>query len=247
MEGSQNISLFIAFSAGFLSFVSPCVLPLIPSYVSYITGLSVEDLSKREDKKGARAIIIKNSLMFILGFSSIFVSLGASASFIGGFLNNYQDLIRKVGGVLVIFFGLYIMGLLKLKFLSVEKKIHLNNKPMGYVGSFLVGLAFAAGWTPCIGPILGSILVVASMGNSIIEGAKLLVFYALGLGLPFLVTALVINTFLSSFKKFHNYLRFISFISGIFLVIVGILVYTNYLSILTVYLQSLGVGWSSGF
>lgn len=246
MEGSQNISLFIAFSAGLLSFVSPCVLPLIPSYISYITGLSIEDLKKREDEKGTRAIIIKNSLMFILGFSSIFVSLGASASFIGGLLDNYQDVIRKVGGILVIIFGLYITGLLKLRFLSVEKKVHIDSKPMGYAGSFLVGLAFAAGWTPCIGPILGSILVVASMGNSIIGGAKLLVFYALGLGLPFFLTALAINTFLSSFKRFHNYLRLISVISGVFLVIVGVLVYTNYLSILTAYFQSLGIGWSSG-
>src|SRR4030067_3240157 len=151
----SHISIVVAFSAGFLSFVSPCVLPLVPSFVTYITGLTFEDITSSKDKSRVRYITIANSLAFIGGFSSIFILLGASATFIGEALLAYQDIIQKIGGVLIVLLGLYIMGVIKLNFLSSEKKFHIENKPAGFIGSFLVGMAFAAGWTPCVGPILG--------------------------------------------------------------------------------------------
>lgn len=236
MDGAQSVSLAIAFSAGLFSFVSPCVLPLIPSYVSYITGVSFEDLTAEETPAHIRALTIKNSLLFILGFSAIFVALGASSSFVGQLLLQHSDIIRKVGGVLIVFFGLYVMGLIKLNFLMRERKVHLHEKPAGLVGSFLVGVTFAAGWTPCVGPILGSILLYASTTHSVGKGLLLLTAYSLGLGIPFFLTSLAINSFLATFKRIHPYMRVISVVSGAFLVVVGVLLYTDYLSILSNYL-----------
>jgi len=179
----SHISIFVAFSAGFLSFVSPCVLPLVPSFVTYITGLTFEDITSAKEKTRVRYITITNSLAFIGGFSFIFVLLGASATFIGEAFLAYQDIIQKIGGILIVLFGLYIMGVIKLNFLSSEKKFHIENKPAGFIGSFLVGMAFAAGWTPCVGPILGTILLYASTTGSVAKGMGLLAVYSLGLGL----------------------------------------------------------------
>lgn len=233
---NQEVTFYAAFIFGLLSFASPCVLPLIPSYLSYITGLSFEDLTGLQDRKRIRKITVLNSIFFIFGFSSIFVLLGASSSFIGRLLFEYRDAIRKVGGLLIVLFGLYVAGVIKLGFLSREKKIHLQEKPLGYLGSFLVGVTFAAGWTPCIGPILGSILLYASQAESVSYGIFLLSIYSIGLGLPFFLSSLAFNTFLSYFRKIQRYLRVINIISGILLVIAGILVFTNYLQILSGYI-----------
>jgi cytochrome c-type biogenesis protein len=241
---SSHISIFVAFSAGLLSFVSPCVLPLVPSFVTYITGLTFEDITSTKEKTRVRYITIANSLAFIGGFSFIFVLLGASATFIGEVFLAYQDIVQKIGGILVVLFGLYIMGVIKLNFLSSEKKFHIENKPAGYIGSFLVGMAFAAGWTPCVGPILGSILLYASTTGSVAKGMGLLAVYSLGLGLPLFISALAINTFLSTFKVITRYMRWITIVSGAFLIIVGIMIFTGSFTFLTAWFQRHGIGWS---
>ena len=223
----ENVSLIMALGAGLVSFFSPCVLPVIPSYVSYITGMSFEELTGEQNRAAVRKATLKNSLFFIAGFSLVFVLLGASSSFIGSILSEYQDVIRKAGGVLIVVMGLYIAGVLKIGFLSQEKRLHLRNRPAGLLGSFLVGVAFAAGWTPCIGPVLGSILLYAGTSASLTSGVELLAAYALGLGIPFLVTSLTINTALSYFRKISRYMRVISFVSGALLVVAGVLLFTG--------------------
>ncbi|MBI5096566.1 MAG: sulfite exporter TauE/SafE family protein [Nitrospirae bacterium] len=243
MESAQ-LSIFLTFAAGLLSFVSPCVLPLVPSYVTYITGLTFEDITSNKDRARVRFITIVNSLTFIAGFTCIFVLFGASATYIGKLLLTYQEVIKKIGGILIVLFGLYIMGALKLNFLSSEKKIHLKNKPGGYLGSFVIGMAFAAGWTPCVGPILGSILLYASTTGSVAKGMGLLAVYSLGLGLPLFISALTINTFISTFKVIARYMRWITIISGVFLIIVGVMIFTNSFTILTAWFQQHGIGWS---
>lgn len=245
-EHAPHISLFIAFAAGLLSFVSPCVLPLVPSYITYITGLTLEELTTQTERKGVRAIIIANSLLFIAGFSIVFIAFGASASLVGQLLVTYQDFIRKLGGVLIVVFGLYVMGILKIKFLMAEKRMHLKSRPAGYVGSVLVGVTFAAGWTPCVGPILGTILVYASTTDSMLTGVELLSSYSLGIGLPLFITALAVDSFLNYFKKVRAYMYGISVASGIFLVLVGVLIYTNSLTLLTGVLERHGIGWYIG-
>jgi len=236
MESTSHVSLLIAFMAGVFSFISPCVLPLIPSYLTYITGISFDDLVEQQSKSVRRRTLF-HSLFFILGFTLVFVALGASATYVGNFFQENQDLIRKVGGVIVILLGIHITGLVKLKFLEREKRFEFHDKPLGYVGSILVGVAFAAGWTPCIGPILASILLYASTSNNVGSGIILLVAYSLGLGVPFLISALAFNTFLTYFSRFNRYMRIVSIVSGIFLVIIGLLLVFNYLSIISQYLN----------
>ena len=245
-EQGPDISLLIAFAAGFLSFVSPCVLPLVPSYVSYITGLTLEELTSETERKRVRGVIVVNSLLFIAGFSAVFIAFGASASLVGQMLVTYQDFIRKLGGVLIVVFGLYVMGVLKLTFLMTEKRIHLQSRPAGYIGSVLVGFAFAAGWTPCVGPILGTILLYAGTSDSMLTGVKLLSSYSLGIGLPLFVTALAVDTFLNYFKKVRAYMYGISVASGVFLVVVGVMIYTNSLALFTSVLERNGIGWYIG-
>ncbi|MCL4536356.1 MAG: cytochrome c biogenesis protein CcdA [Nitrospirae bacterium] len=237
----ENVSLIMAFGGGLLSFFSPCVLPVIPSYVSYITGISFEDLTGEQDKGRIRKVTLKNSLSFIAGFSLIFILLGASSSFLGSILSDYQDTVRKIGGVLIVVMGLYIAGILKIGFLMQDKRLHLQNKPAGLLGSFLVGTAFAAGWTPCIGPVLGSILLYASTANSVTSGIELLAAYALGLGILFLITSLAINTALSYFKKINRYMRVVSVVSGLFLVVVGILLFTGTFNVLSQYMTMISI------
>ncbi len=240
---THNITFFFAFSAGFLSFVSPCVLPLIPSYVSYITGISFEDLVDGGDDKNFTKVTLCNSLAFILGFTIVFVSLGASSSYFGSLLRDYQELIMRVGGILVIVFGLFIMGILKLDFINRDKKFHLQEKPAGYIGSVFVGIVFAAGWTPCIGPLLGSILSIATSEGSILFGVELLLVYSIGLGIPFLITSLALNTFLRHVPKVTKHMRVITTISGLILIAIGLLLVTDRFTELSNLFQSMGLGW----
>lgn len=235
-NASSQISLLIAFTAGVFSFISPCVLPLIPSYLTYITGISFDELVDNHSQAVRRRTLI-HSLFFILGFSLVFVALGASATLVGGFFQANQAVIRRIGGVIVILLGIHITGLVKLKLLEREKRFEFNHKPLGYLGSILVGIAFAAGWTPCIGPILASILLYAGTSENVIGGVVLLIAYSLGLGLPFLLSALAFNTFLAYFSRFNRYLRIVSIISGIFLVIVGLLLVFDYLSVFSSFLN----------
>ncbi|MFQ5509861.1 MAG: cytochrome c biogenesis CcdA family protein [Leptospirillia bacterium] len=244
MPDTGSISLFIAFSAGFLSFVSPCVLPLLPSYVSFITGLSIEQLTDAEDTARVKRIVLVNSLLFVAGFSTIFMLLGASATFLGHLLLAYQNIVSKVAGIIVIVFGLYVMGVFKGGWMMADKRVHLDNKPKGYIGSYLVGLAFAAGWTPCVGPILGGILLMASTSEGMLYGMVLLASYSLGLGLPFLLTSLALNTFMSRFTAFSRHMRTVSIVSGVLLICIGILIFFNAFTLISSFFTSYGIGWT---
>ena len=247
MNSVSQVSLFAAFSAGLLSFISPCVLPLVPSYLSYITGLSVEKLSNIEEREHFKSLIIMNSLLFIAGFSSVFIAFGASASLIGQLLYEYQDVMRKVGGILIILFGLYLVGILRLSFFMTERRlVHFETRPVGYLGSFLIGMAFAAGWTPCVGPVLGAILAYASTTESMSGGILLLSAYSLGLGLPFFLTAFGMDRFLSYFKSLRSYLGGVSIVSGGLLILVGVMLFTDSVTLMTSFLERNGIGWYLG-
>ena len=233
MSGSSDLSLYIAFAAGLLSFLSPCVLPLLPSYLAFITGFSFEELTREENQGKRRKTVLLHSFMFVLGFSSLFTALGASATYLGQFLASHRDTIRIAGGILIILFGLFISGLFSFDFLQREKKFHLQNKPLGFLGSYFVGLTFAAGWTPCVGPILSSILLYASTQQDIWSGLFLLLAYSLGMGLPFLICSVALNTFLTTFRKTARHIGVITKIGGALLILVGILLLTDSLSYLS--------------
>jgi len=228
-----NITFVGAFVAGLLSFLSPCVLPLIPSFITYITGLSFADLQAEHPTHKVRQQTIIHTLLFIAGFTVVFVLLGASATFLGGFMMEHMKILRKIGGVLIILFGIHISGLIPIHFLLGEKRVTVHRKPAGYIGSFLVGLAFAAGWTPCIGPILASILMVAATEETVTHGIMLLLTYSMGLAIPFFLASLAMHQFLIFFNRFKKYIRIFEIVTGVFLVIVGVLLFTNYLTVLS--------------
>jgi len=236
MEGVDSTASFgiaISFTAGLLSFLSPCVLPLIPSYVTFITGLSLEDVQK------ARRTALVHSLLFVLGFSLIFLALGATATVFGRLLLAHRVWLSRVGGALVILFGLYTVGVLNVGAFARERRVHIADKPMGYLGTVLVGIAFGAGWTPCIGPILGSILIFTSSSADLSRGLVLLSAYSMGLALPFLASALAVRQFLSLFARLRSRMVWVTRAAGALLVIVGVLMMTDYFTVLASYLQGL--------
>ena len=235
----ESVSLLVAFSAGVLSFLSPCVLPLVPSYVTFITGVSLDESERRVSAPAVRRKAIIHSLLFIAGFSLVFIALGASATAAGQLFREHQVVIRKAGGVLVVLLGIHLLGGFRLPFVQGEKRFHLRDKPVGYLGTALVGIAFASGWTPCIGPILGAILTLAATTDRVETGVGLLAVYALGLGLPFFLASLGTSAFLTLFSRFRRFLRPVSLASGALLVCVGVLIFTNYLAILSSYLNRL--------
>jgi cytochrome c-type biogenesis protein len=245
MNSPQETSVLIAFSAGLLSFVSPCVLPLIPSYITYITGVSFKELTDGELKGRFKWATIAHSCLFIFGFSTIFILMGASATYLGQLLNRYQYWIMRGGGILIIILGLnfVIYRLFPLReifpFLQREKRFQLKKKPFGYVGSFLAGIVFAAGWTPCIGPILSTILIYASTSQNFTTGVVLLAFYSLGLGIPFFLCSLAFNSFLSASVRFRRYMNAIVLVSGFFLIGIGILFLTDTFRTISTYLSIL--------
>ncbi|MDI6782579.1 MAG: cytochrome c biogenesis protein CcdA [bacterium] len=226
----MQVSIITAFLAGLLSFLSPCVLPLVPGYLSFISGVSLEEM-KGGQVQATRSRILKkvalNSLLFIFGFSFIFILLGASATFIGGFLQSKMAMLSKIAGVVIIIFGLHMAGAFNLKFLQYEKRFHAQKKPLTLLGSFLVGMAFAFGWSPCIGPILAAILIYAGAQETVHIGILLLASYSLGLAIPFFITGIAVNTFFSIFKRIKKYMRIIEIIAGVFLIILGFLIFTN--------------------
>ncbi len=239
MTEFANISVFIAFLGGILSFISPCVLPLIPSYVSYITGLSFEDFSDEGNKSAVRRLTIIHSIIFIAGFTIVFVTLGATATTFGKLLSSYKGAIRTIGGIIVIIFGIHITGIINLRFLESEKRIHLKNKPAGYVGTLLVGITFGVGWIPCIGPILAAILSLAMNMQTVSSGIIMLTAYSLGLGIPLFLSSLAISSFLVYFKRLKKYMRAVSIASGIFLILIGLLLVTNRFTYISNYFQQL--------
>jgi cytochrome c-type biogenesis protein len=218
------------------------VLPLIPSFITYITGLSFADLQAEHPSHKVRRQTVIHTLLFIGGFTFIFVFLGASATFVGGLLQEHTVAIRRVGGILIVLFGIHLTGLIPLKFLLGERRVAIHRKPVGYVGSFLVGIAFAAGWTPCIGPILASILMVAATEKTVLRGVTLLLVYSMGLAVPFFLAALAMHQFLMFFNRFKKYIRLFEIVTGLFLIIVGILLFTNYLTALARYAVILSGG-----
>ena len=237
-----DVTSVVAFSAGVFSFLSPCVLPLVPSYISFVAGMSLQELEGGKEGKIRRAIFL-NAVLFILGFSAVFIALGASFSLLGRALLGSIDLVRKAGGILIILFGLFIAGILKLPFLMRERRLQLQERPAGYLGAVLVGAAFGAGWIPCVGPILGSILTLAGTSETAGRGVVLLSAYSLGLGVPFLLSALALNGFNRFFQRFRPYMRIIEMIAGVLLVLIGILLFTGYLALLNSYLIGLTPAW----
>jgi cytochrome c-type biogenesis protein len=229
-ELEQAPSIITALLAGFLSFVSPCVLPLIPAYISFISGISLEELSKSENRSEATRRVAVNSVFFILGFSLVFMTLGLSASFIGQFIAKNKGILEKVAGVIIVVFGIHLTGLFRIRWLDYERKLEVRRKPIGVIGAFVIGLAFAFGWTPCIGPILAAILALAAVQETLIKGMTLLAFYSLGLAVPFFLSGLFINLFFSFFGWIRRHFRLIEIISGTLLIIAGILIFTGQLT-----------------
>ena len=233
MSEPAGLGLFVAFLAGLLSFLSPCVLPLVPSYIGFLTGMTLPEMT------GRRRIALLHAVLFVAGFSLIFILLGASATALGGALKFYQVWIARVGGVLVILFGLLCLGVVKAGFLEQERRLQLQHKPVGYLGSVLVGMAFGAGWTPCIGPVLGAILSLAATSDSVPRGMLLLGVYSAGLAVPFLLAAVAVESFLDWFQRFRRYLPWVMRVSGVLLIFVGILMATGQFTRLAGWLQGL--------
>lgn len=240
MQQATEISYWIAFTAGILSFASPCVLPLIPSYLTYITGLSFSQLEEAHPTAKVRMMVLLHSLCFILGFTVIFVLLGAIAGVASGkfqtHLREGLEWVEKIGGLLIFLFGVHMTGLFHFGVLLGEKRVHLHKKPSGFIGTFIVGVAFAAGWTPCIGPILASILMIAASSGQVGEGVGLLSVYSLGLGVPFLVSGLLFHHFLIAFNRFRKYIRIVEICTGVLLMAVGIMLMFNLMGQLTMFL-----------
>ena len=228
----QEVSLFAAFVAGILSFISPCVLPLIPGYVSFVSGVTLDEMrgtgaAAALTSAGTKRRAVVMSLAFVLGFSIVFISLGASATAIGAMLMDHLQLLGKIAGVIIILFGLHMMGVLKIGWLYAEKRVQTNKKPAGFFGAILVGIAFAFGWTPCIGPILSAILFVAAAQDTVGEGVQLLAVYSAGLGVPFIATSLAINQFLAASARIRKHYHTIEVVSGALMIAVGVLIFTN--------------------
>ena len=224
----------VAFLAGLLSFLSPCVLPVVPSYLSYVTGISgVAELRQR------RHLALLHAALFVVGFTLIFVALGATATAFGRLLNTYQDWLERIGGLLIVVFGLYTVGALKVGFLAREVRWDLGDKPLGYLGSVLAGLAFGAGWTPCIGPILGSILLYTSSRADFAQGIWMLLAYSLGLAIPFLVAAWALERFLGWMKRFRRYVGVVEKVAGVLLIAFGLLLLTGTFTLLSGWLQGM--------
>ena len=229
---TDSIPLAGVFLAGTVSFLSPCVLPLVPGYLSFITGMSLEDLRAGVDRRAA----LTHSLLFVSGFTLIFVLMGASASFLGQFFRAYDLWIARIGGVIIIILGLYLAGVLRLTPLDRERRVHLNDKPVGHLGTLGVGAAFAAGWTPCIGPMLGTALTLAATAEYMWAGVGYLFVYSMGLAVPFLLATLAVGAFLRGFQRFRHLLPALQVTAGVLLIVVGVMLVSGTFTVLSTYL-----------
>jgi cytochrome c-type biogenesis protein len=227
-----EVGFFIALSAGVLSFLSPCVLPLVPSYLSFVTGMSLEELEGGADR--SRTMV--HAVLFVAGFTLVFVLLGASASFLGQFFRAYDIWVARIGGVIILLLGLHLTGVLRFTPLMREARVHVADQPVGRLGAVFVGMAFGAGWTPCIGPVLGGILTYAYVQDTFWSGVGLLFVYSMGLAVPFLLTALALDRFLLGFKRFRRFLPAVQVASGVLLIVLGILLITGSFTVLTSWL-----------
>jgi cytochrome c-type biogenesis protein len=228
-----TLGIVVAFVAGVLSFLSPCVLPLVPSYIGFLTGMTLPEIGSR------RRAALLHALLFVLGFSLVFILLGATATALGRALGYYQVWLQRAGGVLIILFGLLCLGVLSARPLLSEHRMQLEQKPLGYLGSAVVGMAFAAGWTPCIGPVLGGILGLAATSADVTRGMLLLAVYSAGLALPFLLAAIAVESFLGWFQRFRRFLPWVMRLSGVLLILVGGLLVTGQFTRLAGWLQGL--------
>jgi cytochrome c-type biogenesis protein len=233
---SQEVTLLAAFAAGFLSFVSPCVLPLIPGYISFISGLTLEEMQGAAAARSSQGQVLLASVAFVLGFTIIFVAAGASASAVGKFMAAQSAILEKIAGTILIILGLHMAGVFRIRFLENDKRIHTQRKPAGPIGAFVVGLAFAFAWTPCIGPILGGILMMAATRESVGEGMQMLAVYSLGLGVPFLLTSVAIDRFFSAAARIRKHYRTIELISGGLMIAVGLLIFFDQFTLIAKYL-----------
>jgi len=227
----ENVPYPVAFLFGLLSFFSPCILPLLPAYFSFITGYSMEDLTTGNNS-AIRKKVILSTTAFVLGFSTVFIALGISASLIGSLAHNYRDIIRITGGILIILFGIHMTGIYSFPFLNYERRIHLQKKPLHAMGAFLIGMAFAAGWSPCMGPQLGSILIIAGSRETLWQGTALLGVYSAGLAIPFLILSFFVNSLLQFLQRAKKAVRVVNIAAGILLIVMGLLLLTNKLGIL---------------
>jgi cytochrome c-type biogenesis protein len=234
---TSSVSLFGAFLAGLLSFVSPCVLPIVPGYLSFISGVNVARMKDGVADPGQLRRVVLTSLAFVLGFSTVFVSLGAAATLVGYYLQQWKRPLGMIGGAIVIVLGLHTMGVIKLNFLLYEKRAEVKTKPLGLLGAYVVGLAFAFGWTPCIGPILGAILLYAAQQETVTQGVVLLSAYSAGLGIPFLAASLAINRFFAASGTLRRHMKAVEYVSGVLLVGVGLLLLTDRLAVIALYLS----------
>ena len=244
MQSAESLSIIVAVSGGLLSFLSPCVLPVIPSYLSYITGISFEDLRSPHLEKHLRKKVVLNALFFILGFSTVFIVLGASFSMLAKFFAGHQVAIQRISGLIIIFFGLYLAGIFKIPFMMRSKEfLPLKAKPAGYLGSTIIGFSFGSAWTPCIGPILGTILTMAGSTKDMGGGVMLLTAYSIGFAIPFLLTAWASGTVLKVSQRFGKLLQAIHIAGGIFLAGIGILIFTGYFKTLNYLFIGLTPAW----
>ncbi len=222
---ANEITYNAAFFAGVLSFLSPCILPLIPAYFTFISGFSLEELID-EGSSRIRTKIVISTIFFVSGFSLVFILLGASASFLGGLIQEYSAYIRVIGGLVIIVLGIHLTGIIRLRFLEVEKRIQIN-RPLHIFGTFVIGMAFGAGWTPCIGPLLGSVLIVAGNQDTVGQGIILLSIYALGLAIPFVILSIFINYLLIFIQKAVKFMKYLNYAAGVLLIVLGIFLVTN--------------------
>ncbi len=220
---TPEISLWTAFGAGILSFLSPCILPLIPAWLTLITGLSLDALTAADKKRFGFLQLLPPTILFVLGLGSFFCLLGAAAGFFGEALQNYRSAVRVLAGIFLVFFGLYLTGIIKPLWLMKEKRVELHRRPIGLIGSFLVGIGFAAGWTPCVGPVLASILAIAALEESATEGLRLLAVYSAGLGVPFILMTLGWGAAAGFLRGLVPFAKRLTQVMGILLLIIGIL------------------------
>ena len=239
MTDAGSISIGMAFLAGLVSFLSPCVLPLVPSYVTFVTGMTLEELTAGEHAAARRRAAL-HAALFIAGFGLVFVALGATATVLGATLRRSLPLLQQIGGVIITAFGLYLLGVLRLPALARERRVHLASKPAGLAGTVVAGAAFGAGWTPCVGPVLASILLYSGMQATMGEGMLLLVAYTLGLGVPFFLSAVALNWFLAGARRLHRWLLPLERATGALLVVAGVLLFTGRFTILSNFLAGLG-------
>jgi cytochrome c-type biogenesis protein len=239
MDSSIGFAIVTAFVAGLLSFLSPCVLPLVPGYISIISGFSLDQLKGKALDSSLKRAVMMSSVMFILGFTISFIALGATATALGKLLLTQMPILRKIAGIIMIIFGLHVLGVFRIKALYQDKRMHNLQTSSGMTGALVLGLVFALGWSPCLGPILSGILGLAAEQDTVVRGMFLLLVYSTGLGIPFLMTSLGLNQFLSFYNRFKRHFRALEIVSGILILGVGVLILTDQMTRLNTYFQFL--------